>query len=262
MNAFTTLPQRFHSRTAAALEDSLLLREGDVTDYAALAEHHYLTARPATMTRVLVLEHAAPSISARFGRADAAPALVAVLVESLPPLNSALRDWAMHNRYGSLRDLKARAAVLNREIRCISRVVVHPQWRGLGLAVRLVHHALATAITPVTEAFAAMGHVNPFFEKAGMIGHRRAPHAFDRRLLDAMATAGLAASQLTMPATLIAAIAQLTAPMRRLITRELVRWHRQTVGRRRDSGHDLPTIVRAARDRLLLEPVYYVHVRA
>lgn len=59
-------------------------------------------------------------------------------------------------------------ALLNAEVRCISRVIVHPSFRGLGIGVGLVRHALDTATTPYTEAIAAMGWVHPLFEKAGM----------------------------------------------------------------------------------------------
>jgi len=50
----------------------------------------------------------------------------------------------------------------------ISRVVVHPIYRGCGLAVRLVRHALRTARTSRIEALAVMGAIHPFFELAGM----------------------------------------------------------------------------------------------
>ncbi|MEX2216644.1 MAG: hypothetical protein WD768_21200 [Phycisphaeraceae bacterium] len=262
MNTFPPLSARFTSLPGQTLESSLRLRGGDARDYEALSEHHYRASRPATMTRVLVLEHATPALAARFGSCDAKPQAAGVLVESLPPLNSSLRDWALHERFGSIRDLKARAAVLNREIRCISRVVVHPQWRGLGLAVRLVRAALASATTPVTEAFAAMGHVNPFFERAGMTAHLRPPHAFDRRLIDAIARVGLDGADLALPSSLIARIEAMPATDKRFIVAEFSRWHRQTVGRSRGADGDLPTILRSARQRLLLEPVYYVHVRS
>ncbi len=68
------------------------------------------------------------------------------------------------------------AARLNREMRTIARVVVHPIFRSVGLAVQLVRHLLDRAETPYVEALAAMGRVHPFFSRAGMT-------AFDRPAL-------------------------------------------------------------------------------
>jgi ABC-type ATPase with predicted acetyltransferase domain len=50
----------------------------------------------------------------------------------------------------------------------ISRVVVHPKYRSIGLGERLVKETLALAGTPNVEAVAVMAKYNPFFEKAGM----------------------------------------------------------------------------------------------
>ncbi|MFA7236244.1 MAG: hypothetical protein WC058_05200 [Phycisphaeraceae bacterium] len=117
--------------------------------------------------------------------------IVGVLVESLPALSCRLRDLATDGRYGGWKDRRMAARLLNAEVRCISRVVVHPQWRGLGLAVKLVRHALETMTTPYTEALAAMGRVHPFFKLAGMTEYRRPPLKDRRRLLDALRYCGI-----------------------------------------------------------------------
>ena len=58
--------------------------------------------------------------------------------------------------------------LLNGEMRCISRVVIEPRFRGIGLGRYLVAETLARAGVELVEAMAAMGQVNPFFERAGM----------------------------------------------------------------------------------------------
>jgi ABC-type lipoprotein export system ATPase subunit/GNAT superfamily N-acetyltransferase len=57
---------------------------------------------------------------------------------------------------------------LTKDISVISRVVVHPKYRGIGLGTKLVAETLALAGTPYVEAIAVMARYNPFFEKAGM----------------------------------------------------------------------------------------------
>ncbi len=113
---------------------------------------------------------------------DAPPRTAGVLVVTMPVLNCALRDIATAGRY-AIPDKRRRARQINRELRCIARVVIHPTFRGMGLAVRLVRHALAHAGTPYVEALAAMGRINPMFEHAGMRRYERPLDAAAARMV-------------------------------------------------------------------------------
>ena len=238
-----------------------MLRPGRFADYQALGEHHYRAARPATAARVLVLEHRRPTVVGRFLKRNDETQIAAVLVESLPALSCQLRNVALGERFGAIANLSQRAILLNGEMRCISRVVVHPQWRGLGLAVRLVREALMTATTPYTEALAAMGHVHPFFERAGMTAYRRARHEHDARLIAALSHAGFAEIELAATQRLARGIEALPQRARQWLTAEIRRWHRPILGRRGMSEAPLVEQLNAARRLLLCEPVYYVWSR-
>lgn len=257
----TSLLHRFRSPPSDLARD-LVLRRGSLKDYARLEGHHYRAHRPATATRVLVLEDPRPTPARRFlGRStDLAPnEVVAVLVESLPSLSCRMRDHATDDRYAGIRSPRQRAAVLNAELRCISRVVVHPAWRGTGLAVRLVRHALHTATTPLTEALAAMGHVHPFFARAGMTAYHRAPHPYDRRLADALRSLGIEPLDLAYPADVLHRLDQLPTARRGWIFTELHRWYRRNAGRAARQSDQPLDHLRTAQQRLLCEPVYYLH---
>jgi GNAT superfamily N-acetyltransferase len=253
--------------------DGLSIEPGTRRDYEPLSEHHYRAGKPATATRVLVIRSPDACLAARWraicgepaSGADAVgipekPAVpIAVLVESLPALSCRMRDWALHDRYGGWLTPAERAKLLNAEVRCISRVVVHPQWRGQGLAVRLVRHALATATTPFTEALAAMGRVSPFFEKAGMTAYPRPSHPHDARLRAALERVGVQPPDLSRLEVTLHRIADLPDRDRRFVEKELHHWYRRAGGRAFDASNDPRDHLAAARDRLLLEPVYYVH---
>lgn len=273
----TLLQDRFAALPAASPADRLVGRDGSLADYAALGEFHYLAHKPGTATRVLVLDDPHPPIASRFVGSGATPQSeawgvrssmitrpshtarpsravwhpkseshpVAVLVESYPSLSCVLRNHATGGRYTGWSDRRAAGRLLNAEVRCISRVVVHPQWRGLGLAVRLVRHALATATTPYTEALASMGRVHPFFERAGMTAYRRHPHARDQRLLDAMRCAGIEPWELASERLIRKRLVE-----SELLRRELRRW----------AGAKLTVDeqIAKARSHLLCEPVYYI----
>jgi GNAT superfamily N-acetyltransferase len=51
----------------------------------------------------------------------------------------------------------------------ISRVIVHPKFRGIGVAVELVRQTLPLEGRPYVETLAVMARYNPFFERAGML---------------------------------------------------------------------------------------------
>lgn len=256
-----TIHQRFLRRERDNPSAALRLRRGTRVDYAALSEHHYRAAKPATATRVLVYEDPRPSVVGRYLRRASEPGVVAVLVESLPSLSCRMRDWALHDRHGSHLEPAERALLINAELRCISRVVVDPRWRGLGLAVRLVGEALRTATTRYTEALAAMGKVHPFFEKAGMTAYPRPAHDVDLRLLDALRSVGLSAGDVSDLQAAWRHIESLPSPRRAWLQRELRGWYRKNAGR--SGGYDRDPHVHLAkvRERLRLEPVYYLFAR-
>ncbi len=248
------------------LGSSLRLRSGTRRDYDALAEHHYRAGKPATATRVLVYETAGVSLAARFRGMKARPhqdegEVVAVLVESLPSLSCRMRDAALGGRYGSHLAPEERAVLLNAEVRCISRVVVDPRWRGLGLATRLVREALDTATTPVTEALAAMGRVHPFFERAGMTAYPRPVHDFDLRLLDALRAVGITDEALYDPESVWRTIETLPGARSDWVRRELNRWYRKNAGRGIVDEPAPEEQLKAARERIGLQPVYYAWVQ-
>lgn len=166
---------------------------GTIRDYDLLSSFHYLGGRPACHKRVYVIR--APRAPARRWRDAAAARLAAVLVVSPPLLSVRGRNLATGGRYAGP-DRAAAAELLNAEIECISRVIVHPTYRGCGLAVRLVWHALATARTPLVEALAAMGRVHPFFERAGMKPFPVPADKHVARLLSAAEAVGLGPSNL------------------------------------------------------------------
>ena len=131
---------------------------------------HYRKGRPATWASVWIVNYfdleqrpfmpsPRPSPEYRRGR------VVAVAVLSYPCLNSAARDAALGLSHLAPRD---KIAFVNENVRTISRVIVHPQFRGVGLASRLVRYVCDRCPTRWVEAYAAMGRVHPFFEKGGM----------------------------------------------------------------------------------------------
>jgi N-acetylglutamate synthase-like GNAT family acetyltransferase len=60
-------------------------------------------------------------------------------------------------------------AALNEQLWLLSRVVLHPTYRGAGLAAAFVRRACQTCPVDWIETLSAMGQANPFFERAGFV---------------------------------------------------------------------------------------------
>jgi ABC-type ATPase with predicted acetyltransferase domain len=56
---------------------------------------------------------------------------------------------------------------MNRNIWLLQRVVLHPSYRGAGMASAFIRRACELCPVPFVETLSAMARVNPVFEKAG-----------------------------------------------------------------------------------------------
>jgi len=128
-----------------SITKEMRIEEGSYGDWKQLAEHHYRSHRIGNVRKIF-----------RLMRNDE---LCGVIVYSYPPPISAGRKQAIG---------KISTSELNRLLSTISRVVIHPKYRGIGLGAKLVRETLPKAGTPYVELTAVMAKYNPFAEKAGM----------------------------------------------------------------------------------------------
>ncbi|MBS0198448.1 MAG: GNAT family N-acetyltransferase [Planctomycetes bacterium] len=217
------------------VKDAVRIEAGAAADYYALAHLHYRPGSPAQIERVL--------------RAVDVPTgmMVGVLVAGRGTLNAPWRRGAFGAEFDA-GDKRRAARAANGALRVISRVIVDPRFRGLGIARRLVEAYLARPLTPCTEAVAAMGRVCPFFERAGMrrVSVRAARR--DRELAAVLRGLGLRASWLLEPGA--AARAMRAHPRLRRAVRRWANDSRSTRG----GAPDLS----AAAASIAARPVVYV----
>jgi hypothetical protein len=138
------------------IDESATLR-----DYHALARFHYCAARPATICRAVAVRY-----SAGFRRPDggrATTAAVAILSYPVPTCRGRERYFGLRGAsYGD------RLRFANAEVRTISRVIVHPSFRAIGLSTLLIRRLIGLCPTRYVEALARMGRAHPLFDRAGM----------------------------------------------------------------------------------------------
>jgi hypothetical protein len=140
-----------------SLAEQFCIQPGDMNDYRCLSRFHYRAQRPATLCLIRRFVYL-PSPSSQ-------PILAGVATLSWPTLRCHVRE-----DYFALADQsdRRRALWLRDNLRTISRVIIHPRFRGIGLASRLACCLCDDCPVPYAEAIASMGAVHPLFRQAGM----------------------------------------------------------------------------------------------
>ena len=95
--------------------------------------------------------------------------LIGVIVYSSSYLNLKPRNMVFGERYVYSPGDLHKARLINKEIARITRVIIHPKFRGIGLGAFLVRETMPRVDARVIEVVAVMAKYNPFFEKAGML---------------------------------------------------------------------------------------------
>ena len=128
--------------------------DGTRADLKALLRHHYREGVPATrcLTRVAWIRD--PVTHARKVVA------IAVLSWPVPMLVVRNRHFGITGYGGCLR-------FANRQVRTISRVIVHPQFRSVGLAQDLVRQLIDRCPTRYVESSTSMGAFAGFLTRCG-----------------------------------------------------------------------------------------------
>jgi hypothetical protein len=144
-------------------------------------------------------------------------------------------------------------------MRVLKRLVIHPDVRGCGLGHWLVKRTLPRAGTRFVECLAAMGAVNPVFEKAGMrrIGICRAPASLGRAVAELRA-AGVE----PLDADFVAEACRRPS-VRRLVSGAVQGWYRSTTGNGegRVARQSPTTLARTFRQLAGSQPVYFIWSR-
>jgi len=226
---------------------------GTLDDYKQLAHYHYRDSRLGPFKAVFAMKHRSKNIG--------------VIVYSMPSPQLHLRNIATGNIFSGF-DRSTQLALINKNIRCISRVIIEPRFRSLGLASRLVRETLPQLQVPIIEAMAVMGIVNPFFEKAGMKAYSAKMPARCVQLIEAFSMVGIEEYELIDPCQLqqklerlaVAAAATVNpSPCRRRLNfiEKQIQLFMQSYGRRRNMQPGLER-TRYVLSKLTERPVYYI----
>jgi GNAT superfamily N-acetyltransferase len=252
----------------------LQIVRGSFEDYKKLARFHYRDNQPGAYTAIFVIKPVKggasilrPSGTTKDGSRTPTASQgearqwgscgepVGVIVYTMPSMGAELRNIATGNTFAGF-DNQTRLALINRNIRCISRVIIEPRFRGLGLASRLVRETMPEMGVPIVEAMAVMGLVNPFFEKAGMKSFAAKMPVRCIQLVEALSAVGIEGEELIDTEGVQRKIERLGRREGEFVESEIRRFL-QSYGKRRyeRAGLERTGFVLS---KLTFRPVYYI----
>ena len=202
---------------SCSVTKQLEIGRGSLEDYKALSQYHYRNSRLGPYSAIFAIKpvHGGASSALR-GNIAAVPAAakrriwrgrdsalrlgepIGVIVYTMPSPALELRNAATENFFAGF-DRSTQLALVNKNVRCIGRVIIEPRFRGLGLASRLVRETMPKMDVPIVEALAVMGLVNPFFEKAGMKAYKAKLPVRCVQMLEALSMVGVEEEILISP---------------------------------------------------------------
>jgi len=128
-----------------SLTKQMHIEQGTTQDWKKLANHHYRSHKITAPRKIFTLTRNKE--------------LCGVIVYSYPPPTCFGRNHILP---------KMPMKQLNQQLSIISRIVIHPKYRTIGLGTKLIKETLDLAGTQYVEMPAVMAKYNPFAEKAGM----------------------------------------------------------------------------------------------
>lgn len=224
-----------------SLKRRLVIEPGGKRDYDAFAPMHYrATDELGFVDKVFVLRE-------KGGEA------LGIIVYAHAPLELSLRNQATGGYFSR------HPQRLNRELRIVRRLVIHPDVRGCGLGHDLVRKTMPLVGTQFIECLAGLGEFNPVFEKAGMRRIGQCPMPRKRQAaLDELRAMDIDPGTADFP------IHVCRKPgVREIVARAVHDWYAATTG----GGDDrVPrqsprTLARTFRGLIASRPVYYLWQR-
>lgn len=233
------LTNRVPARRPISFHRRLHIERGAKSAYQRFAEMHYRpTDELGFVDQVFVL------------REGSHGDLLGVVVYAHGPIELSLRNRATGGRF------RRRPDLLNKNVRMLRRLVIHPDVRGCGLGHMLVRKTMPHVGTPFVECLAAMGEVNPVFERAGMqrVGACPMP-ARQARVLAELKNLGVD------PAARDFTVQVCRRPrVRAVVARYVGQWYQATTGAgaARLNGQTPHDLARILQSLVASRPVYYL----
>ncbi len=217
----------------------LRIERGNKKDYDAFAAMHYrATDELGFVDKVFVMRDGPQGDP------------LGIVVYSHGPLELSLRNRATDGWFSG------HAGRVNRSLRILRRLVIHPDVRGCGLGHYLVRRTLPLVGTEFVECLATMAEFNPVFEKAGM--ERVGQYGIEPKRQEALES--LRAMGVDPNAREFTLKVCRRREVREVVSRAVYDWYASTTvgGERRVERQSPELLARTFRGLMGSRPVYYL----
>lgn len=161
-----------------SIHADITIAQGSITDWKAVKHLHYAAGDPATIKQIWT------------ARMRPEGTIVGVVCYSYPDLHSVARNLATDCRYQIGRG-QHQAQLLNAEVAKLSRMVVLPEYRGIGLAGRLIAESVPNLGCRYVECVTALGNHSQFLSHSGFREVPQSPSDQEAEMMDFAAREGL-----------------------------------------------------------------------
>jgi len=171
------------TNTQCSVQQYLEIGPAKFEAYEALAGFHYRnkTLGPYTHLFAVYDKHSRRRIMAP---------VIGVIVYRPPVPNLAIRNIVTGGFFSGL-NRAAGLTLLNEHVKCISRVIIDPRYRGIGLSSWLVKETMPLTDAAMVETSSVMGCFHPFFKRAGMMEFKQPSDVKTERMKAALEMVGI-----------------------------------------------------------------------
>jgi GNAT superfamily N-acetyltransferase len=236
-------------RERCSITRYLEIDRASIDEYRQLGRFHYCGGRIGPYAAIYAIKDMHPG-RVMFG------GIVGVIVYTMGAANMEFRNAATGGMFCGFGDRRLGLGMVNKHIRCISRVIIEPRYRGLGLASWLVAETMPRVGVSIIEATAVMGKINPFFEKAGMKRFEGRGSARGVRLIEALGMVGIGEEEFIDAWAVQAKLDGLSEAEAEFIEGQ-IRGFLQPYGKRRDMVGGIER-TRYVLGKLTMRGVYYI----
>ena len=229
--------------------ENLEIYKAGKKEYAELARYHYRCESLSPFVAIYAIRDR-KAYGQEQGR------VIGVIVYTMPVPSLQLRTIATGGQFFCPGDRVGTLSLINENIRCISRVIIEPRYRGLALAAWLVHKTKHLLNVPVIESLAVMGRFNAFFNKAGFISYDAPIPERCVRLSQALEMVGIDESMFVQPRAVDAYLSRLTCQQSEFVEKQIRRFL-QAYGKRSSMEAGLDR-TRYVLSKLTDRPVYFI----
>lgn len=236
-------------KMGCSVREGLEVYRAGSAEYEHLSRYHYRSGALSPYAAVFAVRDRCAR-GCEFGR------VIGVIVYTMPVPSLQLRNIATGGAFTSLGGRGATLAMINANVRCISRVIIEPRYRGLGIAAWLVRETMELMDVPIVESLAVMGRFSGFFEDAGMTRYDAPPNERCVRLIEAMSMVGVEEEMFIEPSRVHTVLSELDADEKVFMDLQIDRFL-QAYGKRRFMAESIDR-TRYVLSKLTFRPAYYI----